>query len=573
MQPEVIWKPRAGVGGETKPSAPESIPRLIWEILSSRGYTTEEAIRNFLTPSLKNLREPLTLREMDKAVERLLKAFETNEKICIYCDYDLDGTSACAMLKLAFERLGFKNVQHYQPKRLSEGYGLHKAAIQKISEQGVTLIMTADLGITAVEEVDFARTLGVDMIITDHHLPKEELPKAIAVVNPNRGNCESGLGHLCGTGVAFYLILALRKAMLERGLTADAFDPKILLDCFAIGTLTDMVPLIDENRVLVKHGLLALAQTQRPGLRALMQALNMWGNPLTSQDVAIRFAPKLNALSRMETGVQPLDIYLAKDPAEADRLVSEVLANNQMRQASQREAEGEALNQLKVRPPKGAAFVWSPNFHRGVVGLVATRVSQDLGLPAFIGAVDPDGRIVGSGRMPDGFDLSLLDALEANKELLTQFGGHAAACGFEVEAENAEALREGLDRYFQAKISEAKPSEWLYDCECDITELGPQFMQWYEHLSPFGAQFEAPLFLLKRVQVQSCQPLKGGHLRMSLGDSPMTARSAIWFSPPKAVLENQPQPGSRMDALVEPQWNYFNGRKNLQLLVHDGRLA
>jgi single-stranded-DNA-specific exonuclease len=360
---------------------------------------------------------------------------------------------------------------------------------------------------------------------------------------------------------------------LEKGLTSDAFDPKILLDCFAIGTLTDMVPLIDENRVLVKHGLLALAQTQRPGLRALLQALNLWGNPLTSSDVAIRFAPKLNALSRMETGVQPLDIYLAKDQAEAERLVTEVLATQQMRQASQRGAETEALEKLKLKKPTAAAFVWSTNFHRGIVGLVATRIAQDLGFPAFVGSQDADGKIVGSARMPEGFGLNLLDALEANRHLLKQFGGHAMACGFELEVGNAEALATGLDSWFSEKIKEAKPSEWVYDGECELDEINPQFMQWYEHLSPFGVQFESPVLLLKSVNILNVQALKGGHLRLTLGTNMALSRGAIWFSPGKAFTEADStlKPGTRLDMLVEPQWNYFNGRKQLQLLVHDAR--
>ncbi len=560
---------------QTSEKVPASMPKLIWQILSGRGFEDEESIKAWLSPSLRDLKDPYTLKEMDKAVDRLVLAFEKGEKIAIYCDYDLDGTSACAMLNTAFERFGFKNYVLYQPKRLAEGYGLHKAAIQKLKDSGVTLILTADLGITAIDEVEFAKTLGVEMIITDHHLPKEKLPQAVAVVNPNRGNCESGLGHLCGTGVAFYLILALRRVLLEKGHTTDAFDPKILLDCFAIGTLTDMVPLIDENRILVKHGLLALAQTQRPGLRALLQALNLWGNPLTSSDVAIRFAPKLNALSRMETGIQPLDIYLAKDPVEAERLVAEVLATQQMRQASQRGAETEALEKLKINKPRAAAFVWSTNFHRGVVGLVATRIAQDLGFPAFVGSQDLSGRIVGSARMPEGFGFNLLDALEANQHLLKQFGGHAMACGFELDVENAESLAAGLDSWFSEKIKEAKPSEWVYDCECELDDINPLFMQWYEHLSPFGVQFESPVLLLKGVNVLNAQALKGGHLRLTLGSSMAQSRGAIWFSPAKPFNESDsiPTPSSRMDMLVEPQWNYFNGRKQLQLLVHDARLT
>ncbi|MES2855618.1 MAG: DHHA1 domain-containing protein, partial [Bdellovibrionota bacterium] len=378
---------------------------------------------------------------------------------------------------------------------------------------------SVDLGITAIEEVAFAKSLGMECIITDHHLPKETLPEALAVVNPNRGNCPSGLSHLCGTGVAFYLALALRRTLLERGLITEAFEPKLLLDCFVIGTLTDMVPLIDENRVLVKHGLHQLGKTSRPGLRVLMQALGLWGNPLTSQDVAIRFAPKLNALSRMEMGIQPIDLYLVDDEKQAEALVSRVLSNNQDRQVSQKSAESEALAYCRANPPKNSIFVYSKNFHRGVVGLVATKLCQEFGLPAFVGSLnDEDGVIVGSARMPDGKGLNALEAMGSTRENLEQFGGHAVAAGFELKVADAEKLRAGLDTYFGTKKVQSEARVWLYDAEADIADLSPSFMSWYEHLSPFGAQFSAPVFCLKRVQLEAIRTLKGGHFRLTFGE-------------------------------------------------------
>ena len=271
----VIWKHR-GEEAESPPP-PAALPRLVWDVMNARGFKTEDAIQQWLNPSLKNLRDPFTLFDMDKAIARLVKAREDQEHLVIYADYDLDGTSACALLLTAFEWMGFKNVSFYQPKRLTEGYGLHNVAIQKLFDKGARLLVSVDLGITAVEEVEFASSLGMESIITDHHLPKEKLPDAVAVVNPNRGNCPSNLSHLCGTGVAFYLVLALKRALQEQGLLETDFDPKELLDCFVIGTVTDMVPLIHENRVLVKHGLVQLAKTKRPGLRVLLQALGLWG--------------------------------------------------------------------------------------------------------------------------------------------------------------------------------------------------------------------------------------------------------------------------------------------------------
>ena len=564
-----VWKAR---NPHPQPP-PQGLPRLIWEVMSARGFEDEGVIQKWLNPSLKILRDPFSLTDMDKAVRRLLQARERKEPIVIYADYDLDGTSGLALLLKAFELLGFEDVSFYQPKRLTEGYGLHNEAIQKLYDQGRRLLVSVDLGITAVEEVEFASSLGMECIITDHHLPKETLPPAVAVVNPNRGNCSSELGHLCGTGVAFYLALALRRTLLEEGKLDSPFDPKVLLDCFVIGTVTDMVPLIDENRVLVKHGLLQLAQTRRPGLRVLLQALGLWGNPLTSQDVAIRFAPKLNALSRMEMGIQPIDLYLVQDENEAQALVERVLSNNQTRQASQKSAEAEAIERMRAHPPGSSIFIYSKNFHRGVVGLVATKLCQEFGLPTFVGSLsEEDGVIVGSARMPEGRGINALDAMATANDVLNQFGGHAVAAGFELKLENAEEFGRRLEKFFAARKLTAEPRTWVYDAEATLEDLSPGFMTWYEHMSPFGAQFAPPVFCVRGVRLQSFRPLKGGHFRLTFTDAGQT-RQAIWFAPPKT----HPMAGvdlsgfQKVDVLVEPQWNYYAGNRTLQLLVQDIR--
>ena len=387
------WQPRSDLKSL---EAPVSMPGLMWKILQARGLTSKEEVNSHLAPTLQNLTNPYELDGMDPAVERLVEAFRNKEKIVLYGDFDLDGTSGVALLLKGMSLLGFENLETYQPKRLTEGYGLHTHAIEQFHSEGISLVVTIDVGITANEAVSRANELGVDVIITDHHLPAEALPEAVAIVNPNKGHCPSQLGHLCGTGVAFYLVLALRMKFRELELMDLDFDPKSLLDCFVIGTLTDLVPLIGENRILVKHGLKELAQTQRPGLRVLMEELGLAGRELTSQEVAIRFAPKLNALSRMETGIFPLDIYLEESTDEAIRLVSEVMANNEMRLRLQAEAEEDAAAQAKELGQQGYVWVWSDKYHKGVVGLVATKLSQNLGVPAFVGSLNPkNGKITG----------------------------------------------------------------------------------------------------------------------------------------------------------------------------------
>ena len=577
QEPPIEWVDRVRshtVGAPiVRHDGPAGAPPLIAQILAARGLTNPDDIRKWIAPSLRDLREPMRLRDMDKAVARLVLARERQESVCIYADYDLDGTSACALLRRALEWLGFERLSHYQPSRLKEGYGLHAEALQRLSASGVSLVVTVDLGITAIEEAEVARELGVDLIITDHHLPKDRLPNALAVVNPNRGNCDSGLGHLCGTGVAFYLALALRRSLLESGAIEVGFDPKALLDCFVIGTLTDMVPLIAENRALTMHGLIALASTQRPGLRVLLQELGLWGIPLTAQDVAIRFAPKLNALSRLEHGLRPLDLYLVASEAEAQALVADVLSSNQTRIALQREAETIALDEAKASPQQGCVVIARREFHQGVVGLVATKACQQFGLPAFVGAIAESGVVIGSARAPDG--VNVLEAMEAASDVLIQFGGHAAAAGFEVEAARVPELRERLRAFFMARSSETKAVTKSYDVECRLEDLNADLMSWHDRLAPFGAQFPLPVFRVKDVRVAGVRMLKGGHLRLTLAsarDKASAPLTAVWFSPPSrrhdvAALGA----GAQIEALVELQWNWFRGQKSLQLMVLDVR--
>lgn len=565
------------------------VPRALKEVLTHRGLKTDADLNWWFRPNLKSLRDPLSLKELDRAVRRLVVARQRQEHVLLYADYDLDGTSGLALALEAFQLLGFENVSGYQPQRLTEGYGLHSEAIEKLhASRGVQVLVSIDLGITAMEEAQFAKSLGIDVIITDHHLPKTDetgavvLPDAVAVVNPNRGDCESGLGHLCGTGVIFYLVLALRRALLEEGLlisdSSEVFDPKRLLDCFAIGTITDLVPLQAENRILVKHGLVRLAETERPGLSELLKALDLWGRPLTAQDVAIRFAPKLNALSRMGSGIQPIDLYLENDREKAREMVAQVLANNQDRQASQKLADEEADRILSEAPPKGVIAICSEKFHRGVVGLVATKLSQRFGLPAFVGAIEGEsGSIIGSARVPTGLRANLLEAMAHAANHLDQFGGHAMAAGFEAKRSEFHLFRSALETWAAMLVSDDELGGHVveFDAACTLSELTPSFMNWYEHMGPFGSQAPVPMFLLRDCLVSQAKSLKGGHWRLRLAQVGAPPIQAIWFSPPKVegVEDFGHLQGQRVDVIGEVQWNHYQGSRTIQLLVSDMKIA
>lgn len=550
-------------------------PALIGQILAARGFSEPELVNTLLFPKLGDLKDPLLLKGMAQALERLAQAYLNKEKICIYADFDLDGTSGLALLKTGMRGLGFSEVLHYQPKRLAEGYGFHAAAVEELHRQGVSVIITVDVGITAHAAVLKAKQLGVDVILTDHHLPADSIPEAFVVVNPNQGTCESGLGYLCGAGVAFYLLRGLKRYFQDHPqLPKNNWDLKEVLDYFTIGTLTDMVPLIEDNRVLVKHGLLKLAETPRAGLRALLEELDLMDRPLTSQDVAIRFAPKLNALSRMESGILPVDIFLLEDPKQAREMVRQVMKNNSTRVQLQSDAESEAQELLQGWPHKDFVFVASRNFHRGIVGLIATKLAQSFNAPAFVGSVGDDGMIVGSARLPQGQEACLVAAMSASQGLLSRFGGHSAAAGFEIAQSRVSAFVEGLATHFSELREKPKALEIFYDVEARLSDVSSSLMKWYDFVGPFGAGFAVPLIHFSKVQVLSKRELKGGHLRLKIADPDASSSAeALLFTPSPRHLETlQTVPGF-YNVLGELQWNYYAGQKSVQILVRDIKAA
>ena len=552
------------------------MPQVILNILTSRGFADSQSVLNVLEPKLGTLKDPLTILGMDQAVSRLIKAHKAQEKICIYADFDLDGTSGLALLEKGLSALGFANLVYYQPKRLTEGYGFHPEVVSELKEQQVSLIITVDVGITAFKACDKANELGIDVILTDHHQPAESLPKAFVVVNPNQRGCTSQLKYLCGAGVAFYLLRAIKRGLVDQALIDErCLDLRSVLDCFTIATLTDMVPIIEDNRVLVKAGLKELEQTRRPGLRALLESLDMQDRPLSSQDVSIRFAPKLNALSRMENGLLPIDLYLIKDESLAREAVKKVLKNNQTRVNLQMDGEKEALEALATWPHEDFVALHSEQFHRGVVGLIATKVSQAKNRPTFIGSKSPDGQIVGSARGAGENELSVLEALESAGSVLDRFGGHHAAAGFELNEEHWPQFVELLEAHFEKASKEASVRELSYDAELPVEQVTESLMKWFDVIGPFGQSFAVPILRIQNLQIQSFKELKGGHWKFKLA-SLDTHRSfeALWFSPPaklKAVFAEANPTQEPVEILGEIQWNYFAGRKSVQILIREMR--
>ncbi|MBT4761701.1 MAG: single-stranded-DNA-specific exonuclease RecJ [Bdellovibrionaceae bacterium] len=566
------WVPKLK---EPLPEPPSLLPDMIWQYLFLKGVRTQVEIDRIFSPSLKKLTYPFKILNMQKLVDRLVVALDKGERICIYGDFDLDGTSGVVLLLKGLEGLGYKNLTYHQPKRISEGYGVNLPSIQKLADDGVNVIVTVDVGITDVLAAKKAKELGMDFIITDHHLAKDVLPEAYTIVNPNQPECQSGLGFLCGAGVGFYVIMALKIQLEKISGQTIAYNSKDLLGYFTIATLTDMVPLVKENRVLIKHGLMLLENSANPGIKALMDYLGMSGNKLTSSDIAIKFAPKLNALSRLELDLLPIDIYLAEDAKSAKKLIKRMIQINEKRINIQRNAEAEAEKQLASMGVGSFVLVSSKSFHKGVIGLVATKLSKKHNVPAFIGAVGADGKVTGSSRLPNGNRSSLLEALSYAKDSLIRFGGHAPAAGFLFDASNEEQFRDLLTQYFEKekKVKLEKSQQTIsYDVHGKLADLNEGFMKWYEQLGPFGNAFEIPVFKFENLQLDKIKELKGGHLKLTFKDDDLRTKiDALWFSPPEGhnLCAGYESKINKVSLLCEPQWNYFNGRKTLQVLVQE----
>ena len=554
----------------------EKLPPLVVEILKKRMSASSD-LKNILEAQLDSLADPMTIVDMDKAVDRLEKAFDQQEHLCIYADFDLDGTSGLALLQKALVDLGFSKVSYYQPRRLTEGYGFHAHAVEEIQARGVSLLITVDVGITAFAACQKSEEIGLDVMITDHHQasPTEGLPKALAIVNPNRKDDTSGLGYLSGVGVAFYLARALKKRLVQKNkIDSKSMDLKSLLDVFTIGTVTDMVPMIKDNRLLVKHGLVELEKTKRMGLIHLMKQLKLQGRPLTAQDVGIRLAPKLNALSRLESSHLPVEIFLETDPDRAHQMALDILKVHEHRVELQSVAEKKAQQELQHLKNPPFVAIYSKDFHKGVIGLVATKLSSQFQCPAFVGSLNEQGKIAGSARIPFDRWGNILEYFPASEmNILERSGGHPAAAGFELKEQNWDLFFQFLTDRFQSSVvghsGEPTVLESFYDVEVQAHDLQKSLMKWLDFLGPWGQGFVQPVFLLRNCQLREPRELRGGHLKAKVHGQEM---EVLMFSPRSKDESLQLMQGP-VDLLGELQWNHFGGKSNLQMLLKDMRTA
>ena len=529
-------------------------------LLVSRGIIDDMELEDFCFNNAELL-DPYDLIDMDKAVARIRQALDNNEKIAVYGDYDADGVTATALLYLYFKSLG-KEVITYIPDRNSEGYGLNMKAVKSLCEAGVQLIITVDNGISAHKEAEYIKELGMDLVITDHHKATAVLPEAVAVVNPHRLDCPSTYKDYCGVGVAFKLICAMSDEDAETILGRYA-------DIITLGTIGDVMPLIGENRKIVKVGLKLINQGSNPGIRALKEISGIKDKQLSSTSVAFSIVPRLNAIGRMSHAVKALDVLTSGDSETAQKKATEIDYANSERQEKEREILSEVQRQIDKDPEilNERVLIFSgKNWHGGVIGIVAARLVNKYGKPCFV-ITDDGENAKGSARSIDGF--SLYDAVSSASEYLEHWGGHILAAGFGMKSENTDKFKEAI--YAYAKSTEMPFAKNIIDCRLRAGAVNADILPLIDSLEPFGAGNPQPIFGLYGMNVVNIQTIGGGkHLRVTArkGENSVTA---VYFgvTPDKFCY----QPGDVVDLAVRLERNEFLSQVKVGVYLKDIRIS
>ena len=546
---------------------------LLCQVLINRGITEAAAAQAFLTPSLHDLPDPYRLHGMQQAVQRLMAAIRQGERIAIYGDYDVDGVTATALLVTFFHELGLQ-VPYYIPERASEGYGLNADSMRQLAGAGIRLLITVDCGSTALEEVALARRLGMDILITDHHQPPERLPDACAVLNPHQPACTYPNKHLCGVGVVFKLLTALRAALRQAQLLTDRLpNLKRHLDFTALGTIADVMPLREENRVIVHYGLQELTQTRKPGLRALRQVSGRAEKPAGVGEVGFQLAPRLNASGRLGSATHSVALLTARDAYEAERLAQLLDTVNQQRRTLQQAMETAVheriARQYNGRPP-AAIVLGDPSWHLGVVGIVAAKIVEAYHRPTFLLHINGD-TARGSGRSIPAFNLYC--GLQHCAQWLRQFGGHKYAAGLTMDTAQLPFLQEHFIRFAAATLSPEDLQPILHlDAVLGLVDITPALVTDLERCEPHGAGNPTPLFCAQAVQLAS--PVRrlgqqGQHARFRVTQDGASL-NVVAFHQAEQVLALPA--GAVVDIAFTPTINTWREQSQLELHLRALRL-
>lgn len=536
-----------------------NVSNLLATILSNKNISSENEIEKFLNPTRNDFYDPFLMPDMKIAVDRILEAMSKKEKIIIYGDYDVDGITSITVLKQFLEDRGIE-VGQYIPNRLNEGYGLNKKAIEEIVKQKYTLMITVDCGISGVEEVEYANSLGIETIITDHHEQGEEIPNALAVVDAKRKDNKYPFNQLAGVGVVFKLIQAL-------GICLGLEEKEYLkyLDIVCIGTISDIVPLVDENRVIAKLGLKLVEVTKNVGLKALLEASGY--KKIDSFTVSFGLAPRINACGRMGKEKEALNLFLTQDENEAKKIALSLNEYNKERQDIEKRIYEDAVNKIeKSEKNKQVLVLGSENWHHGVIGIVASKITDLYFKPSILICFEEDeGK--GSGRSIPGFDL--YESLTNCSENLEKFGGHFMAVGVTLKKENFEKFKEEFEKYAQnSNICDIIPIIKI-DEEITLEDINIKAVEELNMLEPFGEANKMPLFMYKNLKIHSIRTLsEGKHIKLTLKDNNFYIDS-IGFN--LGHLAEEYQIGDKVDVVGSLEINRFNGRESVQINLKDLR--
>lgn len=539
------------------------VPFFLAMLMNIRGLDDAAHLREFLGEG-EPLSDPFLLKDMDKAAARITRAVDNMEKIAVYGDYDADGVTSTAMLYSYLETRG-ADVIFYIPQREGEGYGMNIGAVEYLKEQGVSLIVTVDNGISSVQEVARANELGIDVVVTDHHRPQEILPDAVAVVDAYRPDDTSPYKHFSGVGIAFKLLMALEDG---------AGDVEDLLeeysDLAAIGTIGDIVPLTGENRTLIRAGLERLSQSDRPGVQALLENAGIAGKALTSTNVAFTLVPRINATGRMGAPERAVRLLISGYEEEAEVLSEEICADNEERRRVEAEiaeaafADIEAKGYMKDR----VVVVDGENWHHGVIGIVASRVTERCGKPCMI-ISRGETEAKGSGRSIEGF--SLFEAICACGDLLIKFGGHPMAAGITLKPENIEAFRKRINQYAAEHFPQMPTQTVTLDCKLNPAALSVSMAQSLTQLEPFGNGNPQPVFGLFNMELSNVTPVGGGgHLRLTLEKNGAVITAMRFNTKPEELPYHI---GDKIDLAVQLEAREFRGQPSLTVIVRDMKFA
>ena len=534
-----------------------NLNNLLASILVNRRITDDE-IDVYLKPTRNNFHNPFLMPDMEIAVERIIRAIDSNEKIIIFGDYDVDGITSITVLKSFLEERGI-SVGQYIPNRLEEGYGLNKPAIDQIVKDNYDLMITVDCGISGIEEIDYANSLGLETIVTDHHEVGDSLPKALAVVDAKRKDNQYPCRDLAGVGVVFKLIQALG---IKLGL--DEKEYLKFLDIVCVGTISDIVPLVDENRVIAKLGLMLVEQTRNMGLKSLL--ISSGYKNIDSNTISFGVAPRINACGRMGHADEALKLFLSKAIYEVNELTKRLNDYNKLRQDKEKAIYNDALKQIEEKKleEKNAIIVGGENWHHGVIGIVSSKITELYFKPSILLCYEDD-LAKGSGRSIPGFDLH--EALMKCQDTIDRFGGHAMAIGITIKRDMFDKFSEKFEKIAkEAKTEEIIPVINI-DAKINLNEISKETVRDLRQLEPFGEGNKTPIFVFKNLKIDSIRSLsEGKHIKMTLKDGNVIV-NAIGFN--LGHLADEYKIGDKLDVAGTLEINTFNGVENLQINIKD----